>query len=53
VRKSFQGRVWFDVNDAYKVKAKFVPYNPVRKIAIVNVLDEVSDEPSPGTCNSP
>ena len=48
VRKSFQGRVWFDVNDTYKVKAKFVPYNPARKIPIVNVLDEVSDEPSPG-----
>ena len=48
VRKSFQGRVWYDVNEAYKVKAKYVPYNPVRKIAIVNVLDEVSDEPAPG-----
>jgi hypothetical protein len=30
------------------VNAKFVPYNPQRKIAIVNVLDEISDEPSPG-----
>jgi uncharacterized protein len=48
VRKSFQGRVWYDVNEAYRVKAKFVPYNPPRKIPIVNILDEVSDEPSPG-----
>ena len=48
VRKSFQGRVWFDVNESYKVKAKYVPYNPPRKVAIVNVLDEVSDEPAPG-----
>ena len=48
VRKTFQGRVWFDVNEAYKVKAKYVPYNPVRKISIVNVIDEVSDEPVPG-----
>jgi len=48
VRKRFQGRVWYDVKDAYRVKARFVPYDPQRKIAIVNVLDEVSDEPSPG-----
>ena len=25
VRKHFGGRVWYDVNDAYRVKAKFVP----------------------------
>jgi len=48
VRKRFLGRVWYDVNDRYRVRAKFVPYNPPRKIAIVNVIDEVSDEPAPG-----
>lgn len=48
VRRNFQGRVWYDVNERYRVKAKYVPYNPPRKIPIVNVLDEVSDEPSPG-----
>ncbi len=48
VRKRFQGRVWYDVKDAYRVKAKYVPYDPPRKLSIVNVIDEVSDEPSPG-----
>ena len=48
VRKKFGGRVWYDVNRKYRVQAKFVPYNPPRKISIVNVLDEVSDEPAPG-----
>jgi uncharacterized protein (DUF1684 family) len=48
VRKNFGGRVWYDVDDRYRVRAKFVPYDPPRKIAIVNVLDEVSDEPAPG-----
>jgi len=48
VRKRFQGRVWYDVKDAYRVKAKYVPYEPVRKLSIVNVIDEVSEEPSPG-----
>jgi uncharacterized protein (DUF1684 family) len=48
VRRKFQGRVWYDVNEAYRVKAKYVPYNPQKKVRIVNVIDEVSDEPVPG-----
>jgi uncharacterized protein (DUF1684 family) len=48
VRKRFAGRVWFPVDEHYRVKAKFVPYTPAKKIAIVNVIDEVSDEASPG-----
>ena len=48
VRSGFQGRVWYPVNDAYWVDAKFVPYAPGKTVPIVNILDEVSDEPSPG-----
>lgn len=48
VRKRFLGRVWYDVDEDYRVNAKFVPYQPSRKAPIVNVLDEVSDEPVPG-----
>ncbi len=48
VRRHFGGRVWYGVDESYRVAAKFVPYKPARKIAIVNVLDEVSDEPAPG-----
>ena len=48
VRKRFGGRVWYDVKESYRVKAKFVPYDPPRKIPIVNVIDEVSDEDAPG-----
>ena len=48
VRRKFGGRVWYDVNDNYRVQAKFVPYEPGKKISIVNVLDEVSDEPVAG-----
>ena len=48
VRKKFGGRVWYEVNDNYRVQAKFVPYETGRKISIVNVLDEVSDEPVAG-----
>ena len=48
VRKRFGGRVWYDVNDNYRVQAKFVPYETGKKISIVNVLDETSDEPVAG-----
>jgi uncharacterized protein (DUF1684 family) len=48
VRKNFLGRIWYDVNPAFKVKAKFVAYPPGKKISIVNMIDEVSDEPCPG-----
>ena len=48
VRRNFLGRVWYPVKSGYRVKARFVPYDPPRKIPIVNVIDEVSDEPSPG-----
>ncbi|MCY7387482.1 MAG: DUF1684 domain-containing protein [Burkholderiales bacterium] len=48
VRKGFPGRVWYDVNPAFKVSAKFVPYPPGKKLSIVNVIDEISEEPCPG-----
>ena len=48
VRGGFGGRVWYGIDESYRVPAKFVPYKPARKIAIVNVLDEVADEPAPG-----
>ena len=48
VRKKFPGRVWYDVKSPYRVTGKFVPYTPVKKIPIVNVLGEISEEPSPG-----
>ena len=48
VRKHFGGRVWYPVNEEYRVPARFVPYDPPHRMPIVNVIDEVSDEVSPG-----
>ena len=49
VRERFGGRVWFPVDDRYRIdNARFVPYAPGKTIKIVNVLDEVSDEPVAG-----
>jgi uncharacterized protein (DUF1684 family) len=47
-RKRFEGRTWFPVNEGLRVPARFVAYEPQKHIPIVNVIDEVSDEPSPG-----
>jgi hypothetical protein len=48
LRASFPGRIWFDVAERYKVVGRYVPYAKGRTVQIVNVLDEVSDQPSPG-----
>ncbi len=48
VRKNFAGRLWYEPNAAFWVDAKFVPYKEGKTIPIVNVIDEVSDEPCPG-----
>jgi uncharacterized protein (DUF1684 family) len=48
VRKRFLGRVWYPVKEGFRVPAKFVPYDPPRKVEIVDVIGEVSHEPVPG-----
>ncbi|NJR72448.1 MAG: DUF1684 domain-containing protein [Gammaproteobacteria bacterium] len=48
VRANFKGRLWYQPDAKFRVQAKYTPYPPGKTIAIVNVLDEVNDEPSPG-----
>jgi len=47
-RKAFKGLEWFTVSEQYRVTARFVPYDPPRKITIPNVLGDASEMPSPG-----
>jgi uncharacterized protein (DUF1684 family) len=47
-RKDFLGLQYFPANSAYRVEARFEPYNPPHKISITNVLGMTSDEISPG-----
>ena len=47
-RKEFTGIRYFPIDESYRVKAKFVPFNPPRKIAVPNILGDTSEEPSPG-----
>jgi uncharacterized protein (DUF1684 family) len=47
-RKEFTGIKYFPIHEAYRVKARFVPYNPPKKIPVLNILGDTSEEPSPG-----
>ncbi len=48
-RIKFPGLQYFPIDPKWRVTAKFVPYNPPKKIPILNVLGMLQDEPSPGT----
>ena len=47
-RRSFRGLEWYPVKDALRIQAKFVPYDPPKKVPIANVLGMVDPLPSPG-----
>ena len=44
VRENFPGRLWYAADEKFKVDARFVAYPPGKKIPIVNVIDEVSED---------
>jgi uncharacterized protein len=48
MRERFQGLRYYPIREAYRVRAKFVPYNPPRTIAIPNVLGQAPEMESPG-----
>jgi len=45
---SFTGEKWFPVDPKLRVRAKFVPYTPVRTMPITNVLGDVRQATCPG-----
>jgi uncharacterized protein len=48
VRKNFAGCVWYPVDEAFKVQARFVSYPEGKTLSIVNIIDETSKQPCPG-----
>ena len=48
LREKFTGLKYFPIDERYRVKAKFVAYNPPRKIKVPNILGDISNEPCPG-----
>lgn len=47
-RRSFEGREWYPVQPAYRVEARFTPYETPRVIMIPTVLGDVEENVSPG-----
>ncbi len=47
-RRRFRGLEWYPVREALRIRARFTPYDPPKKIPIANVLGMVELMPSPG-----
>ncbi|HUO85173.1 MAG TPA: DUF1684 domain-containing protein [Thermoanaerobaculia bacterium] len=47
-RVNFPGLEYFDDNPAWRVEARFEPYDPPKGIPIADITGDVTDEPSPG-----
>ncbi len=47
-RVDFHGLRWYAPNAAYRVHAKWIPYNPAKMIDIPTILGTVSKLPAPG-----
>ncbi len=48
VRTSFHGLDFYPIRPEWHIDARFEPYNPPKKVAVPNVLGQVSESPSPG-----
>jgi hypothetical protein len=50
-RRGFTGLSWFKVQEAARVRARFVPYDKPKAIRVPSVLGQSEDMPSPGYCS--
>lgn len=47
-RKGFTRLKWYPVDDAYRVTAKFVAYDPPKKVDVATILGDIEQGESPG-----
>jgi uncharacterized protein (DUF1684 family) len=48
IRKGFTGLKWFEVQEGYRVEARFVSYPQPKPVKVPNVLGQTESMPSPG-----
>jgi len=48
VRKGFTGLKWFDIQEVYRVEARWVSYPQPKPVKVPNVLGQTESMPSPG-----
>jgi uncharacterized protein (DUF1684 family) len=37
-RKQFQGLRWFPIDESWRIRARWVPYNPPKKVSVLNIV---------------
>jgi len=47
-RTGFHGLRWYEPNTAYRIHARWIPYNPPKELPIPTILGTVSKLPAPG-----
>jgi len=47
-RKQFQGLRWFDIDETWRIRARWVPYNPPRKVSVLNIVGITEEALCPG-----
>jgi uncharacterized protein len=47
-RKSFTGLKWFEVEEEYRIEARWVPHPEPKPVEVPNVLGQIAPMPSPG-----
>lgn len=47
-RREFTGLKWFSVDQSFRVTARFVPYDPPKRISVPNILGDTEKRSSPG-----
>jgi uncharacterized protein (DUF1684 family) len=47
-RREFTGLHWFPVDEAWRITAEFVPYNPPKQIPVLDITGNTERQPCPG-----
>lgn len=47
-RKKFQGLRWFEIDEAWRIRARWVPYNPPKKVSVLNIVGITEQALCPG-----
>jgi uncharacterized protein (DUF1684 family) len=45
----FHGLNWYEPNEKYRVKAKWIPYNPPKSVTLATLAGTIYSQPVPGT----
>jgi uncharacterized protein (DUF1684 family) len=45
----FHGLKWYEPNEKYRVKAKWIPYNPPKSVTLATLAGTTYSQPVPGT----